>query len=421
MSEGKPDTLWIVSPAAEETSGVRPDTVLLGLPLLERSVLAAERAGFGRILVEETAGAGTERLLAQTRAEVLGPADPPPDLGSGRLVVLSGSVLPQVRWLRQLRREPVEPRRPAVDPRRAAVLESSDAREAVSLLRRRGAKNPFDAISELFPAAAPLTPSKDRFEIAGARDLRGAEDWLLAGLIKETEGFMSRHVERKISLAVSRRLASTRVTPNAMTLVSVAVGLAGAALFLSPRTWAPLAGALLVLTHSILDGCDGELARLKFQESRFGGVLDFWGDNVVHCALFSSIAIAWARAAGQGWPLLLGAAAALGTIASAALVYRRTMAHVAEGPLFTSVSRSETAFARLADALARRDFLYLVVLLAAFHEERWFLVAAAAGSPVYFFLLVALARGERRRETRKAAAGTAVQAVRVDNSGRSLS
>src|SRR2546426_3192414 len=38
------------------------------------------------------------------------------------------------------------------------------------------------------------------------------------------------------------------------------------------------------LAHSILDGCDGELARLKFQHSRWGAVLDFWCDNVVHVA-----------------------------------------------------------------------------------------------------------------------------------------
>src|SRR6185369_4769739 len=164
----------------------------------------------------------------------------------------------------------------------------------------------------------------DAFEISGPADLEQAEHWLLAGLIKDSEGFMSRHVERRISLALSRRLAATRVTPNAMTLVSVAVGLAGAALFLSPARWAPLAGALLVLLHSILDGCDGELARLKFQESRFGGVLDFWGDNVVHSALFGAVAVGWSRSSGQTWPLLLGAAAILGTLLSAAFVYRHT-------------------------------------------------------------------------------------------------
>jgi phosphatidylglycerophosphate synthase len=419
MSAGKVDTLWIVSPAGNETSGLRPDTVILGLPLLRRAVLAGERAGFDRILVEETAGAGAQRLLAETRAEVLRPRDRDPDLGPGHLVVLSGSVVPQVRWLRTLRQSSVEAGRPAIDPRCAAVVESSDARKAILALRGRGARNPFDALSSLFPVGAPLLSSRERFEIARARDLRGAEDWLLASLIKDSEGFMSRHVERRISLAVSRRLASTRITPNAMTLISVAVGLAGAALFLSPRPGAPLAGALLVLAHSILDGCDGELARLKFQESRFGGVLDFWGDNVVHCAVFGAIAAAWARASGESWPLFLGAAAVLGTILSAGLVYRRTMTDAAEGPLFTSVSRSDTAFARLADALARRDFLYLLVLLAALRQQRWFLVMAAAGSPIYFLLLVALARGERRQEI-LAAAKAAVQAVQVDNSGRSL-
>src|SRR5207244_4480198 len=84
-------------------------------------------------------------------------------------------------------------------------------------------------------------------------DLEGAERWLLSTLVKETEGFMSRHVERKISLAITRRLAGTRITPNAMTLVSVAVGLLGAGFFLSTQASMQLAGALLFLFHSILD------------------------------------------------------------------------------------------------------------------------------------------------------------------------
>ena len=102
---------------------------------------------------------------------------------------------------------------------------------------------------------------------------------------------MSRHVERRVSLAVTRRLVETSVTPNAMTLISVAIGLLGALGFLSPAPAFQLAGALLFLTHSILDGCDGELARLKFLESRWGAALDFWGDNVVHVAVFAALAV----------------------------------------------------------------------------------------------------------------------------------
>jgi phosphatidylglycerophosphate synthase len=237
-------------------------------------------------------------------------------------------------------------------------------------------------------------------EVRAREDLPRAERWLLDGLVKDTEGFMSRHFERKISLAVSRRLAATSITPNQMTLVSVAIGLVGALFFLSSQAAFETVGALLFLLHSILDGCDGELARLKFQESRFGGVLDFWGDNVVHSAVFSAMAIGWSRAIGETWPLLLGALAVGGTLASAAFVYVRTMRAPKEGPLFTSVSASETPVSRFADALSRRDFIYLVLALSLFGKANWFLVLTAAGAPIFFFVLLVL---DRRRAERKPA------------------
>ncbi len=379
MTGNAPATLRISSAGKGGTSGVAGDTVLLGLPILRRAVLAGERAGFERIVVEEADGLDLPSLLAETRAKIVPRSGAVPDPGPGPVILLPENVIPQVRWLRDLR-------------------QGTRVRQADTL-------------------AGGEPENRDRFVIASTADLPRARDWLLESLIKDTEGFMSRHVERRISLAVSRRLAATHVTPNAMTVFSVCVGLAGAGLFLSPRAWAPLAGALLVLSHSILDGCDGELARLKFQESHFGGVLDFWGDNVVHSALFGTIAVAWSRASGQTWPLLPGAAAILGTILSAAFVYRHTMAQVAEGPLFTSVSRSpDSAFSRLADALARRDFLYLLVVLAAVGKERWFLVMAAVGSPIYFLLLLGIARAGRRPEATVAEEAARVP-VRADNPG----
>ncbi len=53
---------------------------------------------------------------------------------------------------------------------------------------------------------------------------------LLKKLIKESKGFMSKHFERKISLAISKRLVETSITPNQMTLISVSIGLIGALL-----------------------------------------------------------------------------------------------------------------------------------------------------------------------------------------------
>jgi phosphatidylglycerophosphate synthase len=235
--------------------------------------------------------------------------------------------------------------------------------------------------------------------LRGPQDIPGAEAWLLRGLIKESEGFMSRRVERPISLAITRRLVSTRVSPNTMTAVSLALGLLAAPFFLSAAAGFQLAGALLFWWHSVLDGCDGELARLRFQESRWGGLFDFWGDNVVHAAVFLCMGAGWALAAGAAWPLLLGAAAAAGALGSAGFVARSVMReNPGDGPLFTSVAPARASrLSRLLDAVGQRDFIYVVVAFSALGKAAWFLVLAALGAPVFFLLMVWSARAEARR------------------------
>jgi len=70
------------------------------------------------------------------------------------------------------------------------------------------AQDPGDLARALGPDVPvvrhPLEPA-GRFALAGAGDVPAAERWLLRSLIKPSEGFMSRHVERRISLAVTRR------------------------------------------------------------------------------------------------------------------------------------------------------------------------------------------------------------------------
>jgi phosphatidylglycerophosphate synthase len=198
-------------------------------------------------------------------------------------------------------------------------------------------------------------------------------------------------------LQISRYLAPTAVTPNQISMVSIVVGLSGAPFFLSVfSTWQTV-GALLLLAHSILDGCDGELARLKFQESRWGGVLDFWGDNIVHMATFTCMAAGWALSLDAAWPLLLGATAVLGNLSSATFVYWRLMRDKNDsGPLFTSVTTApDRRLARLLDAASRRDFIYLVLVLALFGKSNWFLLLASFGAPMFFLFLVFLAVRER--------------------------
>lgn len=322
---------------APETPGLAPETVILGLPMIRRTALAARRAGFHHVVVAGASPAG-EKAVEGTGAELA-------------LSAPSGAM--RLRW------------NVAVHPKDLKDL----------MAGKTSVGMPVDA----------------------AADLPRAETFLLQGLLKDSEGFMSRHFDRKISLAVSRRLAGTRVTPNQMTFVSVAIGLIGAPFFLSSRPAIQVVGGALFLLHSILDGCDGELARLKFQESRWGGALDFWGDNVVHMAVFGAMGLGLARATGRNWPLVCGATAVAATAASALFVYRRTMTGKKDGPLFTSVAvQRETTISRMADALSRRDFIYLVLIMSAFGFADWFVISSAIAVPAFFLALVAVAWNDRR-------------------------
>jgi 1L-myo-inositol 1-phosphate cytidylyltransferase / CDP-L-myo-inositol myo-inositolphosphotransferase len=370
-------SLLVVLPAPAGAGAPPPETMIAGLPLLRRIVLAAARAGFQRVLVHPRA-CPEPRLLEGTGASMLR-ADSV--LGApGRLVLLPVNVLPQARWLRLLREMPLDPGTPAVDPSGTATVEGAEG----GVLLRSAGDGALDLIAELGrrPRVVSAGDPAGRFPLGGADGTKAAEAWLLQSLIKDTEGFMSRHVERRISLAITRRLVATSITPNAMTLVSLAVGLLGAPFFLSADPLLQVTGSLLFLTHSILDGCDGELARLKFLESPGGARLDFWGDNLVHVAVFASMAIGWSMAADATWPLLLGALAVTGTAAAAVLVSRR------------SAAAPTASTARLAEAVANRDFIYLVVLLACFGRAHWFLIPVALGTPI-FMLLVRW--GARRR------------------------
>ncbi len=373
--------LLVVPPEPGGSGGVPPETVVAGLPLLRRIVLAGARAGFSEIRVHKTL-AGAEDLLAGTPAALLTPDEPDAPHARRRIVIVPANVVPQPGWLRGLLGGALRADTAYADASLTVVIETADpGRVLAAAARCRSAGELLGVLRGGFADPPAALDATGRFVLTAGADVAAAERWLLRGLIKQSEGFLSRHFERRISLALTRRLVRTRLTPDAMTLVSLAIGLAGAPFFLSPSPAFQLTGALLFLAHSILDGCDGEIARLKFQESRRGAILDFWGDNLVHVAVFGCIAIGWSLAAATGWPLLLGAVTIASALGSAACVFKRTMLDLvpAAGAGMTD---------RLAEAMAHRDFIYLVVLLSAVGRADWFLILAAAGTPIFLLLLL---------------------------------
>ena len=85
------------------------------------------------------------------------------------------------------------------------------------------------------------------------------------------DGYISKHINRKMSEPMARLLAKTQVTPNQMTWAAFGIALLS---FVSFILGYNIIAGLLVQLSSIVDGIDGSLARLKGMTSEFGGFLD---------------------------------------------------------------------------------------------------------------------------------------------------
>ncbi|GAF96794.1 unnamed protein product, partial [marine sediment metagenome] len=104
--------------------------------------------------------------------------------------------------------------------------------------------------------------------------LKKAKKILLKQLKKPTDGPISKSLNRKISVWISSKLSHFNINPNHLTLISFFLAVLSALFFFLGGYPKIVTGGFLAQLSSILDGCDGEIARLKFKQSKFGGYLD---------------------------------------------------------------------------------------------------------------------------------------------------
>lgn len=136
---------------------------------------------------------------------------------------------------------------------------------------------------------------------------RRAEKKLLQLGRKPLDGLVARHVNRRISLFFTRRLLRIGMTPMPMSFVTLLVGLLSG--WLVGRGSYPffiLAGFVFQMA-SVLDGCDGEIARLTFRASSLGARIDQYGDITSYFAFILNLPLGVALYTGNPFHLVLGA------------------------------------------------------------------------------------------------------------------
>ncbi len=119
---------------------------------------------------------------------------------------------------------------------------------------------------------------------------------MLLSIGKNTsDGYISQYFNRKISKVFSEYFALTSITPNQITWLSFFLCILGSVLIAAGGPVNLLGregmilGALVVQFASIIDGCDGEVSRLKFLQTQGGAWLDTVLDRYADVALAMAV------------------------------------------------------------------------------------------------------------------------------------
>ncbi len=130
---------------------------------------------------------------------------------------------------------------------------------------------------------------------------------------KPNDGPVARYLNRPLSARISRYLVQRDVTPNQISLSSFLCSLLAAGLFALGGYFALLLGGVLAQFASIIDGCDGEVARLKYQSSDFGGWFDAVLDRYADAFLLFGLTWHLLAVEANGWILFVGFMAIIGS------------------------------------------------------------------------------------------------------------
>jgi phosphatidylglycerophosphate synthase len=417
-------------PIASSVS-VPASTRLAGLPIAERVVRSAIRAGYSRVVIwlpESVQDIALARLLRRLAQELVGvslatvphewdavmaPMDPAESVtvvGAG--TVVSPALLARARELPAETGYTVDvaagPEWPVSGVIRITAGEAID-RELVEdeVAERRARALPLPSGAEVSTGPAMLA-----IRLVDPSDLAAAEETIRRASYKDTDALIARF-NRRMSLPISVKLIRTPLTANQLSAILVAVGFYSAWLFSLGHYWTGVLGAFLSLAASVLDGCDGEIARLKYQESALGCWIETFGDYSYYLAIFVGLTVGAVRQTRWDGFYWLGGIAVAGTLLSfAILIFLRTRITAGRPEKLYSIAKGRfeaesTLWARIiwrvSFVVTRATMPYGIMAFSLVHGLPAIVVLAAFGANVFWISVVLMRHLLGRSEVAAAA------------------
>ncbi len=249
--------------------------------------------------------------------------------------------------------------------------------------------------------ASLVLPGRFAVAVDDRKSFKLASKLMLQTARKPQDGIVARLINRRISLFLTKYFLYLNIHPIFQSLITLAVGLLSVVCVGYGRQWLVPGGILFELA-SIIDGCDGENARLTYRITRGGGALDITADAITFVSFFSALPVGLYRTYGEKFWLYIGGFALLSmTVFYLQLInYARKnglghniVAVVKEVEASQKWPEFQTVFDRLAAGLAfvyRRDFFSaaaFIMIVAGLARQAMVLVALLAFlEAVYFYI-----------------------------------
>ncbi len=147
----------------------------------------------------------------------------------------------------------------------------------------------FNNINEIGENIKKICPNDSPMKLKASQIKSNVgRDFLFNHISKNVSGWFSKTINSKISIPISKLLIKTSIHPNIITLI---VGLIGISCGIFYAINMPFVGAIILQSATILDRCDGEVARIKLRESKFGQWFDTALDQLSYFSMFLGISI----------------------------------------------------------------------------------------------------------------------------------
>lgn len=127
---------------------------------------------------------------------------------------------------------------------------------------------------------------------------------------RELQDPLNHYLYHPLAWQLARRLAHTPLTPNMVSVFGACMVIAAAAAYAQPwYPWSAVLGLILHMSWHVVDGADGDLARLTGRSSPVGEMVDGLCDYLSHVVLY--LVLGWMLsgsigAAGWWWMLAAG-------------------------------------------------------------------------------------------------------------------